>query len=147
MATLTDICVCGHPVSRHELAGTEYARCQKMWSCYCTGGVRVGLRVVEDVERPSGSQTNARFFRKMGGAKKEHPFNAGLRKLVESGGTGYLGLECCDRCGIEVTDLEIKRLTAVYATENGTPILQKIYSTGRNALVCDECLREMGEVK
>lgn len=94
-----EICACGHPVSRHELVGTEYARCGAYpGKCYCSGGVRVAGAVLEDTASPSGSKTNGRFFRrrwKVGGVS---PLVGGIAKALEGGGRFVWKIDKCDLC-------------------------------------------------
>lgn len=99
---VADICVCGHPVSRHELAGTEYARCNSYPGiCYCAGGVRVAGAVVESVLTPSGSQTNGRFFRRQWYIGGESPLAGGVAKASSSGVDFVWKIGRCDLCGEE----------------------------------------------
>ena len=143
----TDICACGHPISRHVLVGTEYCRCESYpGECPCSGGARVALRVREDVERPTGAKTNARFFRRRYMKKSPHPLNAGIKKIVEEDGYGPEFLEWaaeeCDWCG-EAYSAE-EGLTAYWASRDGNPIVSPDEQvTGRTLLLCNGCVLDV----
>lgn len=140
-----NICSCGHAVSRHELLGTEYARCSRLWSCYCSGigsGVEA-LAVEETVEKPSGSQTNSKYFRRKCEPSREknisdHPLNVGLKRCDELG-IGYRWLTGCTLCG------EWTELTAYPVVDGAVKIV--LYGlVQESALLCEPCgdsLREM----
>lgn len=97
---LAEVCACGHPVSRHELVGTEYARCSSYpGKCYCSGGVRVAGAVIEDVEHPSGTKTNGRFFRRRWGVGRISPLIGGIEKASEGGVDFHWKIDKCDLCG------------------------------------------------
>ena len=99
---LTEICVCGHNVSRHTLVGTEYARCESYPGiCYCAGGVRVAGGVIESVLHPSGTQTNSRFFRRQWYIGGESPLVGGIAKAEENGVDFVWKIGVCDLCGEE----------------------------------------------
>jgi len=106
--TYFDVCVCGHPVSRHELAKTEYARCSVVYpqKCHCVsevGGCRAVLRVEENPDGSSMTKTYARFFKRHHWVDKplEHPLTGGLRKAREVGVWVEWLIDTCDRCGLE----------------------------------------------
>lgn len=139
-----NICSCGHAVSRHELLGTEYARCSRLWSCYCSGvGSGVGILAVEEtVERPSGSQTNSKFFRRRWEPSREkeiseHPLNVGLRRCDEEG-VGYRWLTGCTLCG------EWEELTA-YPVVNGALSIALYGLAESSAVLCEACGDAMRE--
>lgn len=99
---LREICVCGHIVEKHELVGTEYARCTSYpGMCYCSGGVRVAGGVVETSARLSGSQTGTRFFRRQWYVGGESPLAGGIARAVESGVEFIWKISVCDLCGEE----------------------------------------------
>ena len=99
---LTEICVCGHNVSRHTLVGTEYARCESYPGiCYCSGGVRVAGGVMESVAHPSGTQTNSRFFRRQWYVGGESPLAGGIARSAENGISFVWKIGVCDLCGDE----------------------------------------------
>lgn len=137
VVTLTDICICGHPVSRHTLVGTEYARCSTHWHCYCEGGVRVAVRVEETVERPSGSQTNARFFRKISSVGGAHPLERGIEKLTAEGYSFQWAVDECDRCGVTVDDIGAEFRGWTVIPQGGAGIVK------RSSLVCGFCVEEL----
>ena len=131
-----EICACGHPLSRHELVGTEYVRCQKHpWRCYCTGESRVVLLVNETLERPSGSQTNGKYFRRAVGEKK-HPLNSGLSRIQDIGIRYEWVVEECEKCGLpreeweDVTAIQVDGLVS-----------------GKNQVVCGICIFEIEEAE
>jgi hypothetical protein len=92
-----DICSCGHPVSKHVLAETEYARCHGSNTlCRCEGGVRV-------VGRSFG--TVSRFFRRemrFGDGGKYLTLNRAVEKCFESGGEYVWLTDVCDSCGLDI---------------------------------------------
>lgn len=142
----TDICACGHPVGRHELVDTEYARCEMLGACFCSGWVHVAVRVIEDSERVNGVKSNARFFRRrfrLDGSA-EHPLIGGIRKARENGiAVEWIAYEC-DRCGgagsgdgflAYMADVEDEREPQIPVTE----------ISGRTVLLCDACDNEVKE--
>lgn len=143
--TFLEVCVCGHPVSRHELAGTEYARCRSFPGvCRCSGGIRVAVLVEEDWERPSGTQTNGKYFRRKFEMGREHPLDAGCRRLREEG-IGYeWAVEDCDECGAELgvgEDFSATALIESSVDSLGSTVLE---ITGRNLLLCADCIGVVG---
>jgi len=134
--TQIEICACGHPLGRHELVGTEYVRCQKhLWKCYCTGDSRVVLLVNETLEKPSASQTNAKYFRRV---RKPgimgHPLNAGLSRIQELDVPYEWTIDECESCGLtRETDL-----TAIH--------VDGIVS-GKHQGVCGICIFEIEEAE
>lgn len=134
-----EVCICGHPVSGHEMAGTEYARCKKHpWNCYCSnsGGIRVALVVEESIENPTGPQTNGRFFRKTFHAYGEHPLNKSYERVKEEGLNFRWVVEYCDECGEDYPEF-----IAVVADLEGRPVIGSgsMLFTGRSALLCEPC--------
>lgn len=131
--SVVEICVCGHQMSRHELVGTEYVRCQKHpWKCYCSGESRAVLLVTEEIEKPSGSQTVGKYFRKTHGNGR-HPFNAGLARIIELGIEYEWIVDDCERCGLP-------RDGAFTAVNVGM-------SSEKNELICEICVFEAEEVE
>lgn len=134
--TSVEICVCGHPLSRHELVGTEYVRCQKHpWKCYCTGESRTVLLVTEEIEKPSGSQTVGKYFRRAIGANK-HPLNAGIVRLIDLGISYEWTISECEKCGLPREEWE--DLTAIPVDG---------LASGKNLAVCGICIFEIEEAK
>lgn len=131
---VVEICVCGHPMSRHELVGTEYVRCQKHpWKCFCTGESRTVLLVGESVARPSGSQTNGKYFRRITGTGVSgHPFNAGLSRIIDEGISYEWTVDECERCGLPREPWE--DFTAIHM--NGL-------SSEKHQVICGICKYEM----
>lgn len=136
----TEICACGHAVSRHTLVGTEYCRCENYpGECPCSGGARVALLVEENVERPSGTVTNARFFRRQFDARGEHPLNAGLKKisaLEDSSVSVEWAVTECDICGQD----DCGDLVAYWVDSHGGILFEVTEMTGRTLLVCNGCV-------
>lgn len=99
---VVEICYCGHPVGKHQLAKTEYARCDEK-TCHCTGGVRVAVIVEESGDYnglPSATQTNGRYFkRRYSSHRAGHPLTGAVEKCTELGiGVSWVA-QSCDRCG------------------------------------------------
>jgi len=140
----TDICACGHPASRHELAGTEYARCGFMGSCWCSGGVRVAIRVKEDAERVNAVRSNAKFFRRhfKFEAGAEHPLMGGIRKSVDSGIEFQWVAYECDRCG-DGADSFVAYMAEV--DDDSEPQIEVHEVCGRTVLICQTCDNEVRE--
>lgn len=135
----TEICACGHPVSRHELADTEYARCGLIGSCWCSGRVRVAARVEEKTERVNSVQSNARFFRRQFKFSGVHPLNGAINKSVDSGiSVEWVAYEC-DLCGNCSEDF------VAYMGLNGEPQIEVSEVTGETVLICGSCDNELKE--
>ncbi len=133
-----EICACGHSLNRHELVGTEYVRCQKHpWKCYCTGDSRVVLLVNETLEKPSGSQTNGKYFRRTTGVGiSGHPFNGGLSRLIDEGISYEWAVDECEKCGLPREEWE--DLTAIHVDG---------LVSGKHQVVCGICIFEIEEAE
>ena len=120
------ICICGHPVGRHEfITGLGKHACSaNKNNCPCKN-----LRAVIEVE-------NARIFlRKTTGAGPLHALGHGILKAIESGQTvRWLVEQKCDRCGKE------SKLSPVAVSSRGVVMNE---ATGLDALVCAECRTEI----
>lgn len=140
MSAIVEICVCGHSVDRHELAHTEYARCENQ-GCWCEGGVRVAAIVAETRARPNATQTNSRYFRRQFRVSSplRHPLTDGVRKTRDMGIPVSWVIESCDRCG-NVWDGE---LSAYMANENGEAQVVVREVCGRTVLLCGICDTEV----
>ena len=91
-----EICACGHPVPKHVLAETEYARCHGSNTlCRCSGGVRV-------VGRAFGSVSKY-FRREMVAVGEYRTLNRAVEKALESGDGDFVWTVMdCDECGVEI---------------------------------------------
>jgi hypothetical protein len=91
-----EICACGHPVHKHVLADTEYARCNGSNTlCRCSGGVRI-------VGRAFGSVSKY-FRREMVVSGEYRTLNRAIEKCVESRDGDYVWLvEDCDSCAFPI---------------------------------------------
>jgi len=122
-----DICVCGHPVSKHVLADTEYARCHGSNTlCRCEGGIKV-------VGRSFG--TVSRYFRRemrFDESGKYATLNRAVEKCFESGGEYVWLTEVCESCGLDIEGTPI-----AYGRIAGGGILQA-------EVVCGICSIERG---
>lgn len=113
------ICVCGHPVARHETAYGVYCKPSKM-ECPCKK-VRAVLSV-GDVRC---------FLRKTTGAGAFHALGLGLKTAYDKGfAVDWLVEQKCDKCGSE------EPISPVPVTANGI-ISQE--PTGFDALLCKKC--------
>lgn len=126
-----DICVCGHPVRRHELVGTEYARClswaNKSLRCQCDERARVAVRV----ERGGGHV----FRRKARGAEKPHMLDTSVELYTVAHVDKQIVwvILACERCG-EAEGVE------TWAMEADGILVQKAGAdTGRHARLCGTC--------
>jgi hypothetical protein len=140
----SEVCACGHPVSRHTLVGTEYCRCESFpGECPCSGGVRVALLVQEDGGRVSASGSHARHFKRRFGVTMGHPLNGGISKTRGGGFEVQWTLEECDLCG-EEWNVSEGDFTAYWTDSEGAPILGEMFVvTGRTLLVCGLCRVEL----
>ena len=90
-----EICICGHPTSRHELYGTPYARC-RLWmaksTCNCDMQSRPVLRVVDG--------NLSKFKRTARGHQRPHALTGAVHSVVnyDEGQVEWLITEC-DKCG------------------------------------------------
>ena len=95
-ADLLDVCVCGHLASRHELLGTEYARCllrpNDGTRCQCQEGCRTAVRV----ERGGGHL----FQRRAKGSSRPHVLDVSIAKYVAAHPNKIViwDLPYCERC-------------------------------------------------
>ena len=143
MAGYVDICSCGHPEKRHELYQTEYARCN-VRGCFCSGGVRVAVRVWETAEHPSVAESNARFFKRMfhvedvAGRGNRHPLTDGLAKTLDLGISAGWVYDGCDRCGGESLEY-----VPYMAAESGEAQVVIRELSGRTILLCEICDTEV----
>jgi hypothetical protein len=91
------------------------------------------------VERPSGSQTNTRFFRKISSVGGLHPLVRGIEKLTAEGLSFQWAVDECDRCGTTVEDMggesEFQGWTVIPL--GGAGIVK------RSSLVCGFCVQEL----
>ena len=117
------ICVCGHPVARHDTTYATYCKPSKM-ECPCKK-VRPVLQV-GDVRC---------FLRKTTGAGVFHALGLGLQAAVERGFSVHWLIDMkCDRCGKEGS------LSPVPVTANG---IAQEQATGYDALLCPTCRAEV----
>jgi len=95
-----DICLCGHPVHKHALAHTEYARCEGSNTlCRCEGWVRtVGV----------GYGNVSRYFRrevKFLPTGEYVTLNKAIDKCWGSEETHFIwSIKECDTCGQDIGD-------------------------------------------
>jgi hypothetical protein len=103
----------------------------------------VALRVFEELENPSGAQTNGRYFRRSFRQGGKHPLNTSITRAIEENVPFEWAVESCDICGDSVFDVE-EELIAVVADEEGIPVWGGggLRLTGRTALVCAPCSKE-----
>jgi hypothetical protein len=117
------ICVCGHPVARHETTFATYCKPSKM-ECPCKK-VRPVLQV-GDVRC---------FLRKTTGSGVFHALGLGLQTAVERGfAVTWLIDQKCDKCGVEGP------ISPVPVTSAGVP---KEEATGYDVLICKKCRLEL----
>jgi hypothetical protein len=138
---IVDICICGHPVKRHELPEREYARCMSYPGvCYCSGGIRVAGAVEEDIEKPSGTQTNSRFFRRQWYSGCEPPLIGGVERSAENGIDFVWKISVCDLCGL---DSDITNVG--YISSQGRGYFSWTSRTSDDLIVafCDSCLEDV----
>jgi hypothetical protein len=113
------ICVCGHPVARHETGYAVYCKPSKM-ECPCKK-VRAVLQV-GDVRC---------FLRKTSGAGQFHALGLGLKTAYDRGfAVDWLIDQKCDKCGEEGA------VSPVPVTING---VESSEATGYDALLCKKC--------
>lgn len=113
------ICVCGHPISRHETTYGVYCKPSKM-ECPCKK-VRAVLQV-GDVRC---------FLRKTSGSGAFHALGLGLKTAYDRGfAVEWLVEQKCDRCGAE------EPVSPVPVTASGS-IMQD--ATGFDVLLCKTC--------
>lgn len=113
------ICVCGHPVARHETAYGTYCKPSKM-ECPCKK-VRAVLSV-GDVRC---------FLRKTTGAGAFHALGLGLKTAYDRGfSVDWLIDQKCDKCGTE------GEVSPVPVTASGIPMFE---ATGFDVLLCKNC--------
>lgn len=140
MAVTVEICICGHPVARHDLPGTDYSHCMN-WSsngkCYCTGGIRPAIWAVEKEENPNMTATVARFFKRQFRTDNPgaHPLNGGIARAREEGYEIEWAVDNCDRCG----DERYGDLIAWNVDSEDKPQRQFREITGRSILICTNC--------
>lgn len=128
------VCICGHPVSRHELVGTDYARC-RLYSttpCNCAEKARAVLEV-----EPGHTRS---FQRKARGKERPHALDAGLAKAVERGAKFSWLTLTCDSCGHNVEGQETYALDDAGRPQGAwTPGVVGVDS-GRHARLCPGCV-------
>lgn len=134
-----EICSCGHPVSKHEFAETDYAVC-RTWGgerCYCAGGVRAAVLVSETVDNASMMQTVARYFKRQFrvGNPERNPLNIGIDKARADGVEVEWVVDYCDRCGGE-RDGDLR---AWMIDSNGDLQFSIHELTGKIELICEDC--------
>ena len=119
------ICVCGHPVSRHTVAhGATYCKPTRM-ECPCKS-VRAVLETSDS--RP--------FLRKTEGSGPFHALSRGIRAAIEKGlKISWMVEMKCDRCGEEADNL-----FPTPVTQNG---IATQYATGHDALLCRGCREQV----
>lgn len=128
-----DICVCGHTVSRHELVGTEYARClsrsYKSLRCQCNERSRVAVQVEK-----GGGQV---FRRKARGSERPHV----LDTTIELYKTAHVNkqvvwvIAACERCGVaEGVETWAMESDGMHVQAAGS-----LEDTGRHARLCGTC--------
>ena len=89
-----EICACGHPVYKHDLADTEYARCRGSSTlCRCEGWVRkVGI----------GYGSISKFFRRNFRVEADGEYstlNRAVFKCLDSGLDFVWTIGKCESCG------------------------------------------------
>lgn len=101
-----DICACGHPVRKHVLADTEYARCHGSTTlCRCEGGVRVVGNALGSVARYFSREMR---FEGEGGGKYMTLNRAVEKSLMSSAYGDYMSSDFvwtlfeCDGCGLDM---------------------------------------------
>lgn len=104
-----EVCACGHPVNKHTLVGTEYARCDGVFAghhaCHCSGGVRAVylVGIVEGTSSPGNR--SGKFFKRDYRVDAERggwfdTLNRAVEKTdMDSGQIGQWIPGDCDRCG------------------------------------------------
>jgi hypothetical protein len=118
------ICLCGHPNKRHEFIRDRAVCKAAKQLCPCSE-IRLVLKV--DNARP--------FLRKTTGGGPFHALSQGMATAHAAGiGMEWLVEMKCDVCREE------RRLSPVPVNEAGTELNGP---SAYNALVCDECRREM----
>jgi hypothetical protein len=118
------ICLCGHPNKRHEYVRDRAVCKAARHRCPCSE-IRLVLKV-----------DNARaFLRKTTGGGPFHALSQGMAAAHAAGiGMEWLIEMKCDVCSEE------KRLSPVPVNEDGAELSEP---SAYNALVCDDCRREM----
>lgn len=135
MGNGVDICACGHAIHRHELTGTEYARCYAITRagkvCRCAGGERVVMTVAGPaVGGP------AKYFQRQYRVRETDgwydTFNGALTKIAPEEYVWQIGL--CDICGeMPPGDLDFTAYGGVQKSDfDGALILKVVFA-------CSEC--------
>lgn len=94
------ICICGHPVSRHEMLGSHgHERC-RMWLpgqfCECSNG---DLRPVLEIHKSEVSAYHARRFQRSArGRERPHAVTGGVNHLRENEVPFTWLVTVCDWC-------------------------------------------------
>lgn len=120
-----EICSCGHPVPKHVLAETEYARCHGSNTlCRCEGGVRIIGRAFGLVSKY--------FRREMVVGGEYRTLNRAVEKTLEAVDGDFVWMvEECDSCGVLV---------------EGTPVAYSslVHGDLKVEVVCGICHLERG---
>jgi len=119
------ICICGHPVTRHTVAGALTICKPTKMDCPCKR-----CRPVVKVSdlRP--------FLRKTEGSGGLHALARGMYALTQKDGKiDWLEDLVCDRCKEKAADL-----TPAAVTQRGTSAM---HATGFDALLCGKCRTEV----
>lgn len=119
------VCICGHPVSRHTVAGALTICKPTKMDCPC--------KKCRPVVKVSDLRT---FLRKTEGSGGLHALSRGMYALSQKDGkiSWLIDLQC-DRCGEKTEDL-----TPAAVTQRGTSAL---HATGFDALLCGKCREEV----
>jgi len=126
-------------MDRHTLRGTDYIRCGPGWNCPCLGTARVGLWVQEEIEKPSGSQTNKKFFRIFYRARGESPLMKGYKNAKNHDVNVTLAIPTCDTCAIELLDNNWGSAQWDTNIQKFVPFGTSTSPTTLLGVICEEC--------
>ena len=120
-----DVCVCGHPVSRHtDTHGVVYCKPTRM-ECPCKK-VRPVLEA-EDLRA---------FLRKTAGSGSQHALTRGMAASAQRSKKVKWVIDLkCDRC-----KKKVGRLVPTPVTQSGIAVN---YPTGYDALLCETCVDQV----
>lgn len=108
--SVTEICSCGHPVSKHILWDTEYSRCEGVFTgshlCRCSGLYRRSAIEVELIGEWNGIGSRpSKYFRKdvrIDDGGWYPTFNRALEKTLEDDTLAVTwNVSVCEGCGAE----------------------------------------------
>jgi hypothetical protein len=125
------VCICGHAVNRHvEQDGVQRCFPSRM-TCVCQG-----IRPVLEV-----SDTRV-FLRKSTGPGVDHALLRGLSALAIKGGeASWIEEPICELCGVDTTT---EQIVPVPFTIAGAVCYDDTQLSGKHALLCRPCMRELG---